>query len=131
MEWAIKGTENLEKNKKILIIDDEYYIVHSLTFLFKEEGYTCFAASNAEEAMKLIRSESVGIVFLDLILPGKIGYEICRSIKSDPDLKDIYIFNLTAQGQESDRKKGMESGADKFLLKPFDPREIVELVKKI
>lgn len=118
-------------NKKILIADDEPYILRSLSFVLKKEGFDIETACNGEEALEKAQQFNPKILFLDVMMPKKDGYEVCNKLKSDPETKDIYIIILTAKGQIIDKEKGLTTGADEYITKPFSPREIVNKVKKI
>jgi DNA-binding response OmpR family regulator len=78
-----------------------------------------------------VKKSKPDLIFLDIMMPKKNGYEVCQEIKSNPVLKDIYIIILTAKGRESDRVKGISSGADEVITKPFSPVNVVEKVKEI
>jgi len=119
------------KEKKIVVVDDEPFILRSLSYVLKREGYQVFSATNGEEAVQVIRDVKPELLFLDVMMPKKSGFEVCREIKSDPDLKDVYVVLLTARGQASDKVAGMELGADEFMTKPFSPSKIVGRVKEI
>jgi len=118
-------------NKKILIADDEPYILRSLSFVLKKEGFDIETACNGEEALEKAQQFNPKILFLDVMMPKKDGYEVCNKLKSNPETKDIYIIILTAKGQIIDKEKGLTTGADEYITKPFSPREIVNKVKKI
>jgi len=118
-------------NKKILIADDEPYILRSLSFVLKKEGFDIETACNGEEALEKAQQFNPKILFLDVMMPKKDGYEVCNKLKSNPETKDIYIIMLTAKGQIIDKEKGLTTGADEYITKPFSPREIVNKVKKI
>ncbi|NQU16293.1 MAG: response regulator [Desulfobacteraceae bacterium] len=117
--------------KKILVVDDEPHILRSLTFVLKKEGYDVSSATNGEEALAKIRESKPSLMFLDVMMPKKNGYEVCQEVKGDPGLSDIYIIMLTAKGQEADREKGLGLGADEFITKPFSPMKVVERVREI
>ncbi len=116
---------------KVLVVDDEPFILRSLSFVLKTRGSEVFEARNGQEAMAIVRSEKPDIVFLDVMMPLMNGYEVCHQIKSDPALAGIYVIMLTAKGQESDRVKGLTVGADEYMTKPFSPSRIVQRVKEI
>lgn len=118
-------------NKKILIVDDEPYILRSLSFVLKKEGFDVEIAYNGEEALEKAQQFNPKILFLDVMMPIKDGYKVCKKLKSNPETKDIYIIMLTAKGQIIDKEKGLTMGADEYITKPFPPREIVNKVKKI
>ena len=121
--------------QKVLIIDDEIHIrtllKQTLEDLEEKYGVEILTASNGEEGLALIRNELPEIVFLDIMLPQKNGYDVCKTVTEDPKLKDINIILLTAKGQEIDRLRGMEAGALKYMTKPFDPDEVVALTKNL
>lgn len=118
-------------NKKILIADDEPYILRSLSFVLKKERFDVEIAYNGEEALEKAQQFNPKILFLDIMMPIKDGYKVCKKLKSNPETKDIYIIMLTAKGQIIDKEKGLTIGADEYITKPFAPREIVNKVKKI
>ena len=117
--------------KKILIVDDEPFIIRSLEFVLRKEGYDIATASNGEEAMSAIRESKPRLLFLDVMMPKKNGYEVCEEVKGDPGLRDIHIVMLSAKGQQADKEKGLSVGADEFITKPFSPSQIVSRVKEI
>jgi len=119
------------ESKKILVADDEPYILRSLSFVLKREGFIVEVARDGEETLKKVEEFKPKILFLDIMMPKKDGYQICKYLKNNHDTKDIYIIMLTARGQVIDKKKGIESGADDYITKPFSPREIISKVKNI
>ena len=88
--------------QKILVVDDEPYILRSLTFVLTREGYDVASATNGEEAMSIVRESKPKVMFLDVMMPKMNGYEVCQEVKGDPSLSDIHIIMLTAKGQEAD-----------------------------
>ena len=117
--------------KKILVVDDEPHIIRSLTFVLKKEGYDVSSATNGEEAMAKVRESKPSLMFLDVMMPKKNGYKVCQEVKGDPSLSGIYVIMLTAKGQETDRQKGLNLGADEFITKPFSPMQVVGRVREI
>ena len=117
--------------KKVLVVDDEPYILRTLTFVLEKEGYVVSSATDGEEAMVGVRSSKPDLMFLDVMMPKKNGYEVCQEIKGDPELRDIYVIMLTAKGQEADREQGLSIGADEFITKPFSPFEVVARVTEL
>jgi DNA-binding response OmpR family regulator len=115
-------------SKKILIVDDEVHIrilLEQTLEDFEEHGVQIIASADGKRAFELIRKEKPDLVFLDVMMPEMNGYEVCERVKKDPELQNVYIAMLTAKGQEFDKKKGLESGTDEYLTKPFDPDFIV------
>ena len=84
----------MEDQRKIVVVDDEYFISRSLSFIFEKEGYKCSIAGDGEAALKLIRREKPDLVFLDISMPKMDGYQVCREIRRAPDLKGIYVIML-------------------------------------
>jgi CheY-like chemotaxis protein len=119
------------EKKKILVVDDEAFILRSLQFVLKKTGHQIVTATDGEEALEKARKEKPALMFLDIMMPRKDGFEVCSEIKGDSELKDIYIVMLTAKGRDQDRQKGLELGADEFLTKPFVPSQVFQKVKKI
>ncbi|HLH71931.1 MAG TPA: response regulator [Chloroflexota bacterium] len=119
------------KGGPILLIDDEPYILRALSFLLTREGYTVLTADNGEEGLERIRDFHPPLVFLDIMLPRLNGYEVCKQIRKDPSLSNIYVIMLSAKGQRDDREGGMLSGADEYVTKPFSPREIAQKVRAL
>ena len=117
--------------KKILVVDDEPFILRSLTFILKRNGYHVESATNGDEALDAIHLLRPSLVFLDLMMPKKNGYQVCEAIRNDPDLDDIHIIMLTAKGQELDREKGLQLGANEYLTKPFSPSKVLQRVKEL
>lgn len=114
---------------KILIVDDEAHIRMLLEQTLEEledSGVELITAKNGEEALELIKSEQPQLVFLDVMMPKMSGYEVCNAVKKELSENNIYIVLLTAKGQEIDRQKGEEVGADCYITKPFDPDEILQ-----
>ncbi len=99
--------------------------------MLTKEGYDCGMAHDGAQALEMIGTGKPGLVFLDVDMPVKNGYETAQAIRSNPEWKDIHIIMLTAKGQEIDEKRGRESGADEYILKPFDPKAILARVKEI
>jgi two-component system, OmpR family, alkaline phosphatase synthesis response regulator PhoP len=120
--------------QKLLIVDDEAHIRMLLEQTLEEledDGVNFYSASNGEEAYEIIKTENPQLVFLDVMMPKMNGMEVCRKVKMELELKDVFIVLLTAKGQELDRQKGHEVGADLYMTKPFDPEAILEKAKEI
>lgn len=115
----------------ILLVDDEPYIIRSLSFVLEREGYWVETARNGEEALQKIRSLRPCLVFLDVMMPVKNGYQVCAEVREDPEIADTHIIMLSAKGQQVDRERGLLGGTDEYITKPFSPREIIALVRSI
>jgi two-component system alkaline phosphatase synthesis response regulator PhoP len=117
--------------KKILIADDNENIREALTYLLEDEGYKLSVAKDGAETLKKAKEIHPDILFLDIMMPEINGYDVCRAIKTDPALKNIYIIMLTAKGQVAEQERGKEVGADEYIVKPFSPMEILTKIKNI
>lgn len=119
---------------KILIVDDEPHlrtlIQQSLEEL-EDEGVDLLTASNGEEALETILEEKPNLVFLDVMMPRKNGFDVCNTVKNELGLSEIHIVLLTAKGQEFDRQRGIEVGADLYMTKPFDPDALVAQARTV
>jgi DNA-binding response OmpR family regulator len=120
--------------QKILIVDDEPHIRLLLerTLLdFEDEGVEILTADNGEEALAMIQAEKPALVFLDVMMPKMNGFEVCQKVKKELGLEDVYVVMLTAKGQEFDKQRGEEVGANIYMTKPFDPDEIRDKVEEV
>jgi len=118
-------------HKKILIADDNENIRDALTYLLEDEGYELLLAKDGADTLRKVRERKPDILILDIMMPEINGYDVCRTIKNDPDLKSIYVIMLTAKGQVAEQERGKEVGADEYIVKPFSPMEILARVKSL
>ena len=116
---------------KILIADDEPNILISLEYLMKREGYAVSVARDGTEALDTLRRERPALVLLDVMMPGKTGFEVCQEVRADDELKDTLILMLTAKGRDTDVAKGVALGADDYITKPFSTKELVQKVRDL
>ncbi|HLE90231.1 MAG TPA: response regulator [Anaerolineales bacterium] len=116
---------------KILIAEDERDIRDLVAFTLRFAGHEVFTASNGEEAVELAPKVNPDLILMDVRMPRMTGYEACKIMKADPDLKDIPVVFLSAKGQESEIQQGLASGAEEYLLKPFAPDQLTSRVKVI
>ena len=119
------------EQKKILVADDNENIREALTYLLEDEGYQLWLAKDGAETITKVREFRPDILFLDVMMPEINGYDVCRTIKSDPVLKNTYVIMLTAKGQVAEHERGKEVGADEYIVKPFSPMEILTKIKDI
>ncbi|HYV54251.1 MAG TPA: response regulator [Chitinophagaceae bacterium] len=120
--------------QKLLIVDDEAHIrmlIGQTLEELEDEGVNFFTAENGEQALEIIQAERPQLVFLDVMMPKMNGMEVCRRVKKELGLNDVFIVLLTAKGQELDRQKGQEVGADVYMTKPFDPEKILEKAREV
>lgn len=119
---------------KLLIVDDEIHIrllLESIVEELEDEGVEILVADNGETALEIIRREKPGIVFLDVMMPKMNGFDVCGIVKQEEAVAGIYVVLLTAKGQEFDKKRGAEVGADKYMTKPFNPDEILAIAAEV
>ncbi len=116
---------------KVLIADDEPNIVISLEFLMKREGYAVSVARDGHEALAAIQRDRPDLVLLDLMMPGKSGFDVCQAVRADAALASIKIVMLTAKGRDTDLAKGTALGADVYMTKPFSTQELAATVRRL
>jgi DNA-binding response OmpR family regulator len=119
------------KAYKILVVDDDPYILMSLEFLMKKNGYDVMVARNGTEALELVDKQTPDLVLLDIMMPDVDGYEICKYIKKTVALKDTKVIFMSAKTKETDIKKGYDMGASLYVTKPFSTRELVKHIKEL
>ena len=117
--------------KKLLVADDEPNIVISLEYLMKREGYDVLVATDGNQALEALPREQPALVLLDVMMPGKTGFEVCQAVRADPALDGVRILMLTAKGRETDVGKGLALGANAYMTKPFSTRELVQKVAEL
>jgi two-component system, OmpR family, phosphate regulon response regulator PhoB len=119
-------------NAKILIVEDEADLVGVLQYNLKKEGYAVRSAGNGAEALRLIEEDPTpDLVLLDLMLPDISGIDVCRQLRSKERTRRTPVLMLTARGEESDRVRGFEVGADDYVTKPFSVRELMLRVRAL
>ena len=114
---------------KVLIADDEPNILISLEFLMKREGHEVLVARTGTEALEAIRRERPALVLLDVMMPGKSGYEVCQAVRADESLAGVKILMLTAKGRDTDVAQGLGVGADAYVVKPFSTKDLAARVR--
>lgn len=117
-------------SKKILVVDDSPTDMKRLTLLLKSKGYVISTATDGEKALDAMLKDKPDLVLLDVILPKKNGFQVCREIKTDPETKKIKIILVTSKSQATDRFWGLKQGADGYLTKPFEDKELVDLLQE-
>ena len=118
-------------NLRVLIVEDEKALAEILEYNFKKEGYAVDTASDGEIALDKIIFKAPDLIILDWMLPKLSGIEICRKVRSNKKIKNIPIIMLTARGEEEDRLKGLEMGADDYVTKPFSVNELLARAKAV
>lgn len=116
---------------KVLIVDDDPYILMSLEFLMKKSGYEVLVARNGSEALEHINEQCPNLVILDIMMPDVDGYEICKYIKNDSNLQQIKVIFISAKTTDEAIQKGLQLGADQYITKPFNTKQVVAAVKTL
>jgi len=117
--------------KKILIVEDESSLVEVLKMRFERNGYSVDIASDGQEALAKVRADRPNLILLDIMLPKIDGYKVCRILKFDEKYKHIPVLMLTAKTQEEDKTLGFNVGANAYITKPFDTKELIQKVKEL
>jgi DNA-binding response OmpR family regulator len=115
----------------VLIADDEPNIVISLEFLMKREGHRVLVARDGVQALDTIRAEKPALVLLDVMMPGKSGFEVCQAVRADESLAGVKILMLTAKGRDTDLAQGLGLGADAYMTKPFSTKDLAARVREL
>ena len=117
--------------KRILVVDDEPDITALVSYNLKKEGYGVTIVHEGGEAIDLAKKKDFDLIILDLMLPGVHGMEVCRLLRAGHRTKSVPVIMLTAKSDEADRVRGLETGADDYMAKPFSPRELIARVKAV
>ena len=117
--------------KTILIVDDEPNIVISIEYLMKRAGYEVASVYDGQQALDFLADNSPALMILDVMMPNKNGFEVCKEVRADNRFADMPILMLTAKGREAEMNKGLSLGADAYITKPFSTHDLVERVKSL
>ncbi len=115
---------------KVLVAEDDVIIAHLVEFKLQQQGYVVLSARNGETALDLAKSEHPTLIILDVMMPIINGFQVLEGVKRTPELKDIPVILLTANGRDADIERGLEMGAADYIVKPFSPNELMARVKK-
>jgi DNA-binding response OmpR family regulator len=118
-------------NKDILVVDDEPAIARMVKMSLSVEGYQVRTASSGFDALEQVEDRRPDLIVLDIMMPGMNGYEVCMELKNHPQNKGIKVIFLTALGNPGDAQRGFAAGGDDYIIKPFDPDELLDKVKEI
>jgi two-component system alkaline phosphatase synthesis response regulator PhoP len=120
--------------RSVLIADDEHHIrllIEQALEELSDEGVEIYTAADGEEALGVVEAQRPDLVFLDVMMPRRDGFEVARAIRDDLGLRETTVVMLTAKGQAVDRQEGLEAGATHYLTKPFDPDELLALARDL
>lgn len=115
--------------KCVLLIEDEPNIIEAISFILSRDGWSVRTHSKGHDAVEEVRRQAPDLVILDVMLPGRSGYEILADIRADPALVDLPVLMLTARGQRKDREMAERAGASRYMTKPFSNAEMLEAVR--
>lgn len=123
--------ETSHMSKHVVLVEDELNIAEAIRFLLSNEGWRVETLANGATAVDVIRNAQPDLVMLDVMLPGKSGFEILHDLRADPDLKSLPILMLTARGQSRDREMAERAGVSRFMTKPFSNAEMLDAVREL
>lgn len=118
-------------NRKILVVDDDPTMVKLINVNLKLNNYTVVEANSGEQALEVVAGETLDLVVLDIMMPGVDGWEVLRRIRGNPETEEMPVILVTAKTQDSDVIRGWEFGADEYVIKPFNPLLLVEVIKMV
>lgn len=118
-------------SRKVVLIEDERNIIEAISFILTRDGWDVKTHSNGHDAVDAVRDRRPDLVILDVMLPGKSGFDILQEIRADPELGATPVLMLTARGQDRDREMARRAGASRFMTKPFANAEVLEAVRDL
>jgi DNA-binding response OmpR family regulator len=118
-------------SKKVLLIEDEPNIIEAISFILSRDGWSVKTHSNGADAVEMVKERRPDVLILDVMLPGKSGYDILRELRDDPDINGLPVLMLTARGQTKDREIAERAGCDAFMTKPFSNADVLETVRAL
>ena len=116
---------------RVLLIEDEPNIIEAIRFILSRDGWRVDIHANGETAVAAVRDRKPDVVVLDVMLPGRSGYDILSDLRADPDTRDLPVLMLTARGQKSDREMAERIGANRFMTKPFSNEDVLSAVRDL
>lgn len=116
-------------DKRVLLIEDEPNIIEAISFILARDGWDVKTHANGHDAIEAIRARAPDMVILDVMLPGRSGFDILHDIRSDPQLSGLPVLMLTARGQVKDREMAERAGASRYMTKPFSNADMLEAVR--
>lgn len=117
--------------RRVLLIEDEPNIIEAISFILSRDGWTVHTHEDGETAMDKVRATPPDLIILDVMLPGRSGFDILRDIRAEPDFVNLPVMMLTARGQVKDRELALRLGANHFMTKPFSNQDVKDYVRKL
>ena len=118
-------------SKHVLIIEDEPNIIEAISFILTRDGWQVDTHSNGHDAVAVVRARAPDLVILDVMLPGRSGYDILTDLRALPETQDLPVLILTARGQARDREMAEKAGASRFMTKPFSNADVIEALNAL
>lgn len=119
------------RTPRVLIVDDDAFIRRPLEFILREEGFRPSTAVDGDDCLERVAEERPDLIILDVMMPGRDGFEICRALKDDPSVAEVPVILLSARGREHDRERGISLGASDFMTKPYSPTDLIRRVREL
>ncbi|MDP3111532.1 MAG: response regulator [Thermodesulfovibrionales bacterium] len=116
--------------RKVIVIDDEPFILMMIEDKLKKAGIKVITLRESINAVSVVKNEKPDLIILDWMMPELSGIDLCKMLKSEPDLAEIPIFMLTAKGQEADEQLGLKCGVTRYITKPFSPKSLLEMIEE-
>ena len=116
---------------RVLVADDDAFIRRPLELILRQEGFDPEIAVDGDECLEKLQLAPPDLLILDIMMPGRDGFEICRRMQDDPELRRIPVIMLSARGGEHDRERGIALGADEFMTKPYSPAELLRRIRQL
>jgi DNA-binding response OmpR family regulator len=121
----------MKQSPKILVVDDDAFIRKPLELILRAEGFDPSTAVDGDDCLTRLADDKPDLIILDIMMPGRDGFDLCRTLKRNPDLADIPIILLSARGRSRDREKGLALGAADFMTKPYSPSDLIRRVREL
>lgn len=118
-------------SEKVLVVDDDPGIVRLMERFLQREGYEVITATNGLQALKAAKNEQLGLIILDLMLPGVDGFEVCHRLRGEPNTSEVPIVMVSGKAEEKDKEAAAEAGANAYVIKSADPSELHDYVKEL
>ena len=116
---------------KILVADDDAFIRKPLEFILREEGFSPMIAVDGNDCLEQLARDRPDLIIMDVMMPGRDGFDVCRELRDDPELSTIPVIMLSARGREHDRERGLSLGVAEFMTKPYSPSELLRRVREL
>jgi len=117
--------------RRVLVVDDDAFIRRPLEFILRQEGFSPATAVDGDDCLRKVTEQPPDLIILDVMMPGRDGFEVCKALKRDPEFAEIPIIMLSARGRERDRERGLSLGVQEFMTKPYSPSDLLRRVREL